>query len=162
MLTNEDKKSTKSALNIASSEFVIQIFIYFLFVLLLFFFFVTIQYVPGSHQASLQRHSVFLYRLSFECPTLRLLAGLVDDWQITFKKFLGVRCAQCNSFYRISFLLTTVMLSSLISRNRLLSMHFFFFFYNLSLLRYRMVPFVDALVVSDTCRYRFIDCSVLD
>jgi len=92
-----------------------------------FSFFLSIQCVPGSHQASLQRHSVFLYRLSFECPTLRLLAGLVDDWQITFKKFLGVRCAQCNSFYRISSLLTTVMLSSLISRNRLMSMHFFFF-----------------------------------
>lgn len=35
----------------------------------------------------------------------------------------------------------------------------FFFFYNLSLLRYRMVPFVDALAVSDTCRYRLIDCT---
>lgn len=92
-----------------------------------FFFFRTdTMCSSSSHQASLQRHSVFLYRLSFECPTLRLLAGLVDDWQIIFKKFLGVRCAQCNSFYRISSLLTTVMLSSLISRNRLVSMHFFF------------------------------------
>jgi len=38
----------------------------------------------------------FYIVLFFECPTLRLLAGLVDDWQITLKKFLGVRCAQCQ------------------------------------------------------------------
>lgn len=76
------KTSTKSVLNIAISEFVIQIFIFFpIFVFLFSFFFFRIDTMcPGSHQASLQRHSVFLYRLSFECHTLRLLAGLVDDW----------------------------------------------------------------------------------
>lgn len=108
----------------------------------------------SSHQASLQRHSVFLYRLSFECPTLRLLAGLVDDWQITLKKFLGVRCAQCNSFYRISSLLTTVMLSSLISRNRLVSMHFFLQSFAASISHGSICR--CSLVVSDICRY--IDC----
>lgn len=92
------KNSIKSALNIASSEFVIQISVFFSFS---FFFLTTIQ---CSWLPSLQRHSLFLYSFFFECPTLRLLAGLVDDWQITFKKFLDVRCAECNGFYRISSL----------------------------------------------------------
>jgi len=76
------------------------------------------------------------YIVFFECPTLRLLAGLVDDWQITFKKFLDVRCAECNGFYRISSLWQpwcSLFWSAAIDWCICI------FFY-LSLLRYRMVP----------------------
>lgn len=113
-----------------------------------------------------QRHSVFLYRLSFECPTLRLLAGLIDDWQITFKKkSLGVRCAECNGFYRTSSFTTIVMLSFLISLDRFwclcnysLFQFFFFFFNDFSLLRYRMVPPISrcSCCYSDTSIYRSV------
>lgn len=129
------KNSTKSALNIASSEFVIQISVFFL--LLFPFFFYRRYNVPGSHQASLQRHSLFSYSFFFWMPYSAII-GWLGRWLANHIQKIS-RCSMCRMQRLLSdfFPMTTVMLSFLISRNRLMSMHLF---YNLSLLQYRMVP----------------------
>lgn len=156
------KKSTKSALNIASSEFVIQIFIYFLFVLLLFFFFRNDTICSWlSSSVTSKTLGVFVSSL-FWMPHSAII-GWLGRWLANHIQKIS-RCSMCTMQQLLSDFFPTDNRDALFSdQPQSIAVYaFFFFFYNLSLLRYRMVPFVDALVVSDTCRYRFIDCSVLD
>lgn len=150
--------STKSALDIASSEFVILISVVFSSFFFLLCFQIPIRWFP-VHQTSLQRHSVFLYRLSFECPTLRLLAGLVDDWQITFEIS---RCSMCRMQRLLSdfFLMTTVMLSFLISLDRLVSAPFFLLRSSAASISHGYTASRCSFAVSGTYRYHFINTHI--
>jgi len=69
------------------------------------------------------------------------------------------RCSMCTMQQLLSDFFPTDNRDALFSdQPQSIDVYAFFFFYNFSLLRYRMVPFVDALVVSDTCRFYRLYC----
>jgi len=89
-----------------------------------------------------------VFSLSFECHILRLLAGLVDDWQITFEKTeLSVFDVRNATAFTGLLQPRRLLFSFLINHDRffcvyaivlfhllLLLLFFFFFFFYLSLL----------------------------
>lgn len=126
MLTNESKKLYQKRIEYCHFRICNSNFCLFLF---LFSFFYRRYNVPGSHQALLQRHSLFLYRFFFWMPYSAII-GWLGRWLANHIQKIS-RCSMCRMQRLLSdfFPMTTVMLSFLISRNRLMSMHFFIIFH---------------------------------
>lgn len=131
-------------MNIASSEFVIQIFIFFLFVISSFF-----SYRYNMFLALIKRH--FKDTRCF-CIVSLLNALLCDYWLAW--SMIGKSHSKNFSVFDVHNATAFIGFLPYDNRDALFSDQpqsigvYAIFFYNLSLLRYRMVPFVDALVVS--------------
>ena len=145
-------------MNIASSEFVIQIFIFFLF---FFFFFFRTDTMCSWLSSSVTSKTLGVFVSSLFWMPYSAIIGWLGRWLANHIQKIS-RCSMCTMQQLLSDFFPTDNRDALFSDQPQSIDVYAFFFYNLSLLRYRMVPFVDALVVSDTCRYSRLYCYVLD